>query len=473
MIQPALRPVQIPETPRPRSLAQRLEEEFAAEARPEHTASSMAERFAPEASRHARMDMRPELAEAVLADQLLLPRRLRLPGRGFVIVLTAVALAPVAILAALLWFGAVKQPGSTAGGASDVPLPAKKQAAVAPTPVLHLAPPVPEIALTAPEEIVAKAGAEIPFAIGIDADGELPARSMVAVRDLPKGATFSGGRPYGAGEWSLRTDEIAGLKLHLPKDHQPNAASDMRIELVAADGSVLAHTATRVEVTPQSPAPVARQLEADRIEALMDRGRKMIAVGYFAGARAYYGRAAEAGSGEAALAVGATYDPDFIAALGVQGIKADPEAAEKWYGRAAALGIADPEPKLALLKEDWIRAGAGEEPIEPAVVTPGATEKAEGGTPQEAAGEAPQSGPLGRLVAAASELGREDEWVEVSDSVNVREEADGTSKSLKIVQAGAKFRVLGREGNWVHIADPVTQQDGWIYTRFLKEASTP
>ncbi len=60
----------------------------------------------------------------------------------------------------------------------------------------------------------------------------------------------------------------------------------------------------------RNPAGLAlRAGEADRVETLMEHGNKMISVGYFAGARAYFERAAEAGSGEAALAVGATYDP--------------------------------------------------------------------------------------------------------------------------------------------------------------------
>ena len=60
----------------------------------------------------------------------------------------------------------------------------------------------------------------------------------------------------------------------------------------------------------------------------------MIDVGYFAGARAYFKRAAEAGSGDAALLLGATFDREFIDKIGAHGIKPDPQEARGWYERA-------------------------------------------------------------------------------------------------------------------------------------------
>jgi len=63
---------------------------------------------------------------------------------------------------------------------------------------------------------------------------------------------------------------------------------------------------------------------------LIEHGRKMVEVGYFPGARAYFQRAAEAGSGEAAFSVGATYDPWFIGAIEAQGSKLDTKPARLW-----------------------------------------------------------------------------------------------------------------------------------------------
>jgi uncharacterized protein YgiM (DUF1202 family) len=92
---------------------------------------------------------------------------------------------------------------------------------------------------------------------------------------------------------------------------------------------------------------------------------------------------------------------------------------------------------------------------------------------QSAAREEPRPGPLGRLVAAATELASAEQWVEVSSPVNLRQEASGTANTLKVMPKGAKFQVKGREGNWVQVANPATSEEGWIYTRFLKETAAP
>src|SRR5690348_7940474 len=59
----------------------------------------------------------------------------------------------------------------------------------------------------------------------------------------------------------------------------------------------------------------------------------------------------EAGSGEAAVLLGATYDPAFIQKMGAQGIKPDLKEARSWYERAKQLGVADADEKLAELAE--------------------------------------------------------------------------------------------------------------------------
>lgn len=473
MVQPALRPVQVPEQPKPISLAERLDAEFPvgaklSAAKPEHTVSSMAERFAPGPLRATRPVPIPALAaHAALVSPPQGQGLFSAPTRGVVAVLTAVAVAPATILAGLLWFGTL-QPDENPEPRAAAPAQAQ-QAAVAPSiPVLSSE---PEIALTAPEEILARAGETIDFAIAIDGGEALPARSAIAIRDLPEGATFSKGRPFGTAEWNLRADEIANLTLRLPQEK--SGASDLRVELVAVDGAVLARTATRLDVAPPPTAGlVVRSGEEDRIADLMAHGQKMIDVGYFAGARAYYQRAAEAGSGEAALAVGATYDPVFVSALRAQGIKPDPQAAEAWYSRAAALGVADREAGLAALKQAW----TGDDPrtIEAALSGPEEAAPAPLAQPRAAQQEdAGESGPLGRLVAAATELAAGAEWVEVTNAVNLRADSSGDGQVLKVVQKGTKFRSTGRDGNWVQVSNPDTSEKGWIYTRFLKGTDAP
>ena len=205
--------------------------------------------------------------------------------------------------------------------------------------------------MTTPPHLQGKIGEELAFDIAIDSDDALPARSVIAIRALPAGATFSQGRPYGTTEWSLRPDEIGDLRLRLPQT--ATGGSDMRVELMAADGTILASATTKLDIAADPRASlVLRADESDRVADLIAHGQKMIDVGYLAGARAYFKRAAEAGSGEAALLLSASYDQEFIDKIGAQGIKADPKESRAWYDRAKQLGVEGADAKLKALKED-------------------------------------------------------------------------------------------------------------------------
>ncbi len=176
----------------------------------------------------------------------------RFGRNALVSALVVLALIPLAILFVRLWqdtmvshagLATVPTAESVAARtptATDVPQQAPKQSAL-------------EVALSSPERIEAKAGENVAFPIAIDATGALPARSIVTVAALPEGASFSEGRPYGVTGWSLRPDEIGDLQLRLPAR---SGSTDMRLELVAGDGTVLAQSETRLSVAP-SPAEAA------------------------------------------------------------------------------------------------------------------------------------------------------------------------------------------------------------------------
>jgi hypothetical protein len=81
-------------------------------------------------------------------------------------------------------------------------------------------------------------------------------------------------------------------------------------------------------------------LDADEIAALVKRGKDFANHGDLISARLLLRRAAEAGSAEAALALGETFDPVVFQRLHVIGIEPDAAMAQKWYQRAAELGSA-------------------------------------------------------------------------------------------------------------------------------------
>ena len=64
------------------------------------------------------------------------------------------------------------------------------------------------------------------------------------------------------------------------------------------------------------------------------------------GARMFFKKAADAGDAQAAVAMGATYDPNLFASLKVQGMRPDVQLARQWYERAVNLGSKDARDRL-------------------------------------------------------------------------------------------------------------------------------
>jgi hypothetical protein len=101
----------------------------------------------------------------------------------------------------------------------------------------------------------------------------------------------------------------------------------------------------------KSPAPVALSVVADppadlrtpdaEVAALLRRGDAFLTSGDITSARLFYERAADAGSGPAALQLGAMFDPLILGHLGVRPTIADPAQALSWYRRARDLGMVE------------------------------------------------------------------------------------------------------------------------------------
>ncbi len=116
--------------------------------------------------------------------------------------------------------------------------------------------------------------------------------------------------------------------------------------LPAASVDAIAATpvpAQTIAPPPAQPAPrpdnrPALRLDSGELEMLVKRGNEFIANGDLAAARLLLRRAAEAGSAEAALALGATFDPVVMQRLGAIGTTPDIAQARQWYQRAAELG---------------------------------------------------------------------------------------------------------------------------------------
>jgi hypothetical protein len=102
---------------------------------------------------------------------------------------------------------------------------------------------------------------------------------------------------------------------------------------------------------PAAPAhnPASKtspSLSGAEIQVLLGRGDALVAKGDIASARLFYERAAEAGDGQAALRLGESYDPAFLAQAHLTGVRGDAVAAAHWYQRARELGITEAETLL-------------------------------------------------------------------------------------------------------------------------------
>jgi hypothetical protein len=92
-----------------------------------------------------------------------------------------------------------------------------------------------------------------------------------------------------------------------------------------------------------APSPVAE------IVVLLKRGQELMRNGDLAAARLVLRHAAEAKSAEAALTLGATYDPVILRELRVYGFPADVGMARTWYEKAKELGSPEAARRLDIL----------------------------------------------------------------------------------------------------------------------------
>ncbi len=144
---------------------------------------------------------------------------------------------------------AVTQTASTSAAPPQVQAaPPKSQGKIQDTP-----PPVTPVLSSVPMLQVGP-GRPAPFAIAIDGTDGVPPRSAVAISGLPAGVSLSAGRPFGEGQWSLRTDEIGDVTITAPASAQ--GSHNLTLQLVTATGSVLAESKTDLVVTapPQTMA---------------------------------------------------------------------------------------------------------------------------------------------------------------------------------------------------------------------------
>jgi hypothetical protein len=146
----------------------------------------------------------------------------------------------------------------------------------------------------------------------------------------------------------LRTPAAAGLLLQ--RGLAEANASPAPAEAMPAPAAAPQPTTAPPSNDAAAAPPASLSLESDEIAMLLKRGKDAFSTGDLAAARLLLRRAAEAGSAEAALALGATFDPLIIRRLGAIGAAPDAVQARQWYQKAVALGSPTASQPLAQLE---------------------------------------------------------------------------------------------------------------------------
>ena len=113
--------------------------------------------------------------------------------------------------------------------------------------------------------------------------------------------------------------------------------------VAAAPGMLGPDRAPTVSSPAAAAPPVEPSASTVEISALLARGDSLFGVGDVASARLFYERATNAGDAQAALKLGETYDPLFLARARLNGVRGDFAAATRWYRRARDLGSSEAE----------------------------------------------------------------------------------------------------------------------------------
>jgi hypothetical protein len=125
------------------------------------------------------------------------------------------------------------------------------------------------------------------------------------------------------------------------------AKADDVVASVPADTASL-RLSPPAEAESQTAPPVSKapRINDEEVANLLASGRTFLIIGDITAARLAFRRAAESGDAQAALALGGTFDPRVLKALGAVGVAADPAHARAWYQKAAALGSPDAPQRL-------------------------------------------------------------------------------------------------------------------------------
>ena len=187
-----------------------------------------------------------------------------------------------------------------------------------------------------------------PFPVQIQPDGAANEPFILVLSGAPAGTILFGADRISSDTWLLSPGSASQLQIVLPE--WSTSVFEIAVALRRTNGLVAAQAKAWIAAPPpESRSPAIAKMDDESAKDLLAKAGKLIEQGDIIGARAIYQRAAEMGSGSAALALGTTYDPNRLWSLGVLGLTGNKERARQWYLRASELGSSEAKARLMAL----------------------------------------------------------------------------------------------------------------------------
>jgi len=221
------------------------------------------------------------------------------------------------------------------------------------------------------QSLTSEPGHPVPLMIAPPADSAKDFR-FVMVRGLPETVSLSAGFRVRQ-SWFIAARDVEGVQLWSPEafhgnftleffffhDSQeaPLASAAVSVRIGSGPGNAQMLTATpplQVEnpstSTAKPPRPRAVAFSPEQEAEMLRRGEGYLRIGDVASARLLYEDLAAHGSAEGMLAMGRTYDPNFLKETWVAGgLQPNLDKAKLWYQRAADMGEGDAQKRLSVL----------------------------------------------------------------------------------------------------------------------------
>jgi hypothetical protein len=198
------------------------------------------------------------------------------------------------------------------------------------------------------------------LALGVSLNGATGSE-FALLTGLAAGTRLSAGVPFGTNGWQLPARELGRAMAFAPRDFI--GVMDTAIDLRLPNDTLVDSQIMRLEWLPKQPEvpklssqpdrngarAAFRPLDAAEVDMLVKRGQDYLKIGDIVSARLVLRRAVGARNAQAALTLGATFDPVVLDQLGVLGFAPDAAQARAWYQRAAELGLTEASRRIERL----------------------------------------------------------------------------------------------------------------------------